>query len=210
MPTSPALLAQPTYVAHTSHVQRRARRIDPFPVWLAAARTAAFQRARKAGRTEVDAADISQEVALYAAEFGVSIMTAYPNPEVFAAVRTYHASIGWDRRDGSQSGTGAAYGRTKLSLSAGSGDGLGYDHLPASADDVDATVEGYQRDQAVRLLVATELDPHTARWVWDVKGHGLKVSAVARRDGVSREYVSRAVNAAVRQLQAVVGEFIGG
>ena len=63
---------------------------------------------------------------------------------------------------------------------------------------------------AVRIMLATTLDPRTAAWVWDVKALGMTVTEVAERDGVRREVVSRAVNDGVRELQQVKGEFLGG
>jgi DNA-directed RNA polymerase specialized sigma24 family protein len=189
---------------------RLRRPIDVFAIWLEAATTSAVRRALAAGRREADANDIGQEVAEYALTRGAAIMDDYPNPEIFAAVRTFHAGVGWDRRNGAQAGMGAAFGRRQESLHAESHEGFALQDALMSHVDTGAIVEQRLLGDAVRLTIAATLDQRTARWVWDVKGHGLKVSEVARRDGVPRETVSRAVNGAVRALGPVLGEFLGG
>jgi DNA-directed RNA polymerase specialized sigma24 family protein len=186
------------------------RSSDPFGDWVARAAKSAYRGACSAGRSTTDAADIAQDVAEYALTRGVTVMTDYPNPGTFAAVRTFHASVAWDRRNGAQSGSGAAFGRTKTSLHAELGEGLTLHDTLASDYDTAEDVERRLRDDAIRLLVATTLDPRTAQWVWDVTGHGMSVSDVARRDGVPREKVSRAVNKALRDLSPVMDPFIGG
>jgi DNA-directed RNA polymerase specialized sigma24 family protein len=197
----------------TTASQRRNSRNRPtnhFDEWVGRARQAAFRRAKGAGRREFDAHDVAQEVAEFALAFGASLTAAYPDPEVFAAARTFHAGVGWDRRNGVQCGAGAAFGRVKVSLDAPRGEGGSvYDTLE-SCGDTEHDVERRLVGESLRLLVATTLDPRAARWLWDVRGHGLTVSEVARRDGVSRELVSRTVNGALRTLQPVAGEFVGG
>lgn len=184
--------------------------VDAFVLWLEALTVSAYRRAVLAGRSDADAADISQEVALYALTRGRSIMDDYPSPEIFAAVRTFHAGVGWDRRNGSQGGAGAMFGRQQQSLYADLGDGLTLHDTLACPYDTAEEVQRRVFGDAIRLKVATTLDPRTAQWVWDVKGHGMTVSDVARRHGVPRETVSRAVNSALRQLKPVLGEFVGG
>lgn len=183
---------------------------DEFGTYLDSAAKAAFRRARAAGRTTDDAADISQDVAEYVLHRGPAILADYPSPELFAAVRVFHATVAWDRRNGAQSGSGAAFGRSRVCLDAEFGPGPRLREELASNDDTAYSATQNVLGDAIRLAVAANLDPRTARWVWDVKGDGLTVADVARRDGVARETVSRAVNAAVRQLQRVLGEFLGG
>lgn len=191
-------------------VTRRARQRDEYAEWLRIARELAYGRARAAGRSDADASDVSQQVVEYALRHGRAIMTAYPNPRLFAAVRTGHAGVAWARREGVQCGQGAVFGRAKETLHAELGDGQTLADTLASYDDTAEAAVQHLRDDAVRLAVATSLDTRTARWVWDVKGYGMTVADVARRDGVTRETVSRVVNRAVGTLQAVLGDFLGG
>jgi len=189
---------------------RSRRTTDEFTEWLEAASKSAHARALANRATAEDAADIRQEVVEYALRYGRSIIAVYPNPHIFAAVRTFHAGITWARRNARQSGQGSGFGRSQLSLDIEFEAGSNPSDLFASDFDTAEIAERRQLSDAVRLIVGATLDTRTARWVWDVKGDGLSVAEVARRDGVARETVSRAINGAVRQLQVALGDFIGG
>lgn len=189
---------------------RNRRQPDPFAEWIAQASMSAYRRACRAGRSDQDAADIAQEVAEYALNRGPAIAQAYVDPTLFAAARTYHAGVAWDRRNGAQSGLGANFGRSKTSLDAEFGEGSTLRDTLAADDDTAEAAERRLEADAVRIMLATTLDPRTAAWVWDVKALGMTVTEVAERDGVRREVVSRAVNDGVRELQQVKGEFLGG
>lgn len=189
---------------------RSRRTTDEFTSWLEEAAKSAYARARADQASAQDAADISQEVVEYALRYGRSIVAVYPNPHIFAAVRTFHAGIAWARRNATQSGQGSGFGRSQQSLDIEFEDGTCLGDSIVSDFDTVETAERRLLSDAVRLVVGTTLDSRTARWVWDVKGDGLSVAEVARRDGVARETVSRAVNGAVRQLQVALGDFIGG
>lgn len=184
--------------------------LDTFGEWVSSVAVFAKKAARRAGRSMAEADDIAQEVAEYALVRGRTLMSDYADPRTFAAVRTYHASVAWDRRNGVQSGAGAAFARAKTSLDAEFGEGSSLRDMLTLDYDVAHEVERHHFDDAVRLMVATTLDPRSAKWLWDVKGHGMTVSDVARRDGVSREKVSRTVNQALRDLLPVMGQFLGG
>ena len=208
--TTTTTITTSTSTITTDGPRRRTRRTDEFAEWLQATEASAFARARAAQWPFVDACDISHDVVEYALRQGRAILALYPDPHIFAAVRTYHAGIAWVRREGVQSGQGAGFGRARQDLHATLSNGKTLaETLPSPFDTAESALEWVHGD-AVRLAMASSLDPRTARWVWDVKALGLTVADVARRDGVSRETVSRAVNRGVRDLKPVLSEFVGG
>jgi RNA polymerase sigma factor (sigma-70 family) len=161
-----------------------------------------------------DADDIASEIALALAADATLVMTAYPDPAVFARVRAGHAAIEHQRRQRVQRGEGARVfrhadgtvhpGRTVVSGNVAPTEG-GDEWLVTYVDPADLLDERLADQLLVSALLADALDGLAVcerEELFLIDGLGWTVQEVAEMRGQRRETVSRRVNAARRQARA--------
>jgi RNA polymerase sigma factor (sigma-70 family) len=157
-----------------------------------------------------DADDIASEIALALAADATLVMTAYPDPAVFARVRARHAAIQYQRRQRVQRGEGARVfhhadgtvhpGRTVVSGNVTPTEG-GAEWLVTYVDGSVLLDEQLTDQMLASVLLADALDGLAVserEELYLIDGLGWTVQEVAEWRGQRRETVSRRVNAARR------------
>lgn len=194
----------------TSH-----RDSDPFQTWLRSVEAEARRLLRRSARPVCDHDDIVAEVVAGAWTQGSHLMERYPQPHVYAGVRTRHAAESFYRSARSQRGEGArlhraadgsvAPGRTVVSADAlvggieavAGGDGF--------EDDVLEHLVHVQQVDRVMSACAGGVSADDLEAYLLVEAHGWSVADVARLHGVVRETMSRRVSAVREAVREAAG-----
>jgi DNA-directed RNA polymerase specialized sigma24 family protein len=178
-------------------------RDSEFVNWVTIVADVAVASARRRGIPVHDAADVAHDVVLGALRCGPALMCSYPDPAVYATVRVGHAHVSWLRREGVQRAEGARRGRRVDSIDARPIDGPAFDVGGDPDDTVDTVIRSFDVAE-IRGLLDEHLDARDVDLLVEVKGHGVSVADLARRQGLARETVSRRVARAARRFADAV------
>jgi DNA-directed RNA polymerase specialized sigma24 family protein len=171
-------------------------------------------------RSEHDARDIAQSVVEQFLRSPVDVMDKYPDPVVYASVRTGHAGLDFDRSQRKQRCEGTrlvtnAAGERKRARTYVSGDAALFDGdgqlfdiiVDGSADFVETIAAAYDTrgilDCCLRGL--TEADRELLYWV---DGQGMYITEVAKIVGQRRETLNRRLSKIRCLAQSNAAEFV--
>lgn len=180
---------------------------DPIAVYSAALHKTVMSIALRTRRFD-DAQDIAQSVVLGFLRSPQRVMADYPTPERYAAVRTRHAMLDWQRSERTQRCEGARITRDSSgdfrksrewvsgSLPVGESGGELFDHVGAAVPSIDdGVVNGVEARRLLEVLTGA-LSAGDRDLLLMVDGLAIPITEVAQQVGRARETINRRVSAA--------------